>query len=143
MTYNVVWNATIVHHITSKIDHALALEGHKAYLAAKEEKAVVEWAAFKSYPGDVDLDEDLDALDIYEKESEVDDVNTVSVDNEMLRTLEGIPNIHWDIDEPTMEAPLKKHQRKAELLNPDLFLNTSALTSFLRYIPLAFWKQVY
>lgn len=138
--YSVSWNATIVHHLASTLDHSLALEGHKAYITSREEKATVAWSALKSYSGELVLDEDIDKLEICEEG--IRNNNSVVVDNDVLRTLEGLPNINWDIDAAEMVAPLHKHASIAKVMNPDLFADASALTCFLRYIPLAFWKQV-
>lgn len=125
----------------------MALKGHKAYLISKAEKATVSWQALKtaSFAHEFDAFEygDIDDVDVVESEEFKDNDQQYEVfDNDFLRSLEHLPNIDWDSDLPCMDAPARKHNKKAKIFDSSLFKNCSALTAFLRYMPLAFWKQV-
>lgn len=145
--YRVVWNSTAIQKIQCYIDHQGALAGHKRYKVSKACKAQIRWDVMKSWPESEKQDygfEDADNLECCEEETKEESEEDYVFDNSELEKMEKMVNVNWETDEPSMPMPMPKYNRNASTTvnDADLFRNVSALQAFLRYSPLAFWKQV-
>ena len=142
--YEVVWTSTAIQNQTSVISRSTALAGYKKYVRSKASQSQLDWDALSKSDGASVTGFDGDSLEDLEEHGEAfvnvfDEIADKSFSNRAVNELESLSNLNW-IPNGEMEEPLHKHNAKATLTNPKLFQCTP-MKAFLRYIPLAFWKQ--
>jgi hypothetical protein len=136
-------NILILIGIQSFVTKKTALKGIRSYKNSILNKSQLSWDNLMAEHHKIDLSEELDNLEMFESEGEIEetlDISQVNFSDKTLEELEAISNFNWNLD-GEMESPFRKYNGKTELLAPSMFC-CSPMKAFLRYTPLVFWKQV-